>query len=211
MVNEKINLKQIEQTQYAESMIDGIIEILMGLLLLFCPLFFFKPYFVVFVPLFILFGKQIIDSIRDRTTYPRIGRVELRTEIETDSYSVKKSVLELLFLLVGALTVTFLAMFIIEGTILEISLWYKWIPLMFGLIMFGPSQYLVENTGRRVYYLFGVFNTIFGFSLSLITFPDIFLGMSLYFMTLGIIVLLYGVIKYIKFVRTYPVIDTGED
>ncbi|MFX1252623.1 MAG: hypothetical protein ACFFCZ_13540 [Promethearchaeota archaeon] len=200
-----VDLEKIEQQTFGESMIDGIAEILMGIILLSVPIIILHPYFVVFLVLFILFGMPVIDAIRERVTYPRIGRVELRTEEEP--YDVKRAILTFLLFLVGIILVTGTAMFIIDGEILNPYLWYKWSPFLFGLLMFAPSLFLVEKTGKWYYYLFGLFSTVLGFLFSIVDFPDNFLGIFLFFLVLGVIALLIGIVKYIRFIRKYPVIE----
>ena len=211
VLNEKINLEKLEQKTINEFLIDGITEILAGLVLLFSPLLFFYPVFVVFVPFFLFLAPQILDNIRQRTTFPRIGRVEFKEIERQEDYSVKKSLVELFLLILIAATITFVSMIIVEGKILEISQWYAWVPLMFGLIMFGPSLFLVEKTGQRYYYVFGIFSSLLGLGISTLDFPNIFDGMYLYFFTLGLLVLALGVIRYIWFIRNYPAIVLEED
>ena len=192
-------------------MIDGITEILTGLVLIFLPIILIHVSFIVFFVLFILFGQPVVDFIRERTTYPRLGRVELRTETDSADFSLKKSMLEFSLLILSAIVITLIVMFIIEGQIFNLQLWYKWVPLLFGLIMFGPSLFLVEKTGQRRYYIIGFFATILGFLFSILIFPDEKLGMFLYFFSLGIISIIVGVIRYISFIRKYPVIEVEEE
>ncbi|MFX1538427.1 MAG: hypothetical protein ACFFDI_29905 [Promethearchaeota archaeon] len=200
-----VDLEKIEQQTFGESMIDGIMEILLGIVLLSIPFIILRPYFVVFLVFFILFGKPVIDSIRERVTYPRIGRVELRTEEEP--VDVKRTILTFLLFVLGIIIVTGTAMLIIEGEIFNLDLWYKWIPFAFGLLMFGPSLFLVEKTGKWYYYLFGGFSTLLGFLIAILDFPDRFAGISLFCLVLGVISLVIGIIKYIRFIRKYPVIE----
>lgn len=206
-MNEKIDLKKIEQHTFHEFMIDGITEILVGILLIFMPVLFSIPISVVFVPFFILYGaRPLVESIRERTTYPRLGRVEFKQEVEQEGYSVKKALFEFLLFILGALVITFFMMIIVEGEF-NISLVYKWVPFLFGLIMFGPSLFLVDKTGLQRYYFIGVFSTILGFFFSLLEFPDNMLGLYLYFFTLGVLAIILGIIRYIRFVQKYPVIQ----
>jgi hypothetical protein len=210
-VNETIDLKRIEQRTFAEFMIDGITEILVGILLIFIPIIFLKPIFVVFIVFIILFGHPVIEFIRERLVYPRIGRVEFKPDEDKEDFSVKKSLLEFLLLILGAILITFTSMFIVEGEILTLTSWYKWIPLFFGLIMFGPSLYLVEKTGNRYNYFFGIFCTLLGLLFSIVSFPDEKIGMLLYFIVLGALILFSGIIKYIRFIQKYPIISIEEE
>ncbi|MFX0181998.1 MAG: hypothetical protein ACFE95_02855 [Candidatus Hodarchaeota archaeon] len=210
-MNEKIDLKEIEQKTFAEFMIDGITEILAGILLIFSPILFLRPYFVVFIPFIILFGHPVTELIRERLVYPRIGRVEFKHEADTEDFSVKKSLVEFLLLILGAILITFTTMFIVEGEIFDLELWYKWFPLLFGLIMFGPSLYLVEKTGNRYNYFFGIFCTLLGLIFSIISIPDEIIGLFLYFIVLGTLILFFGIIKHIRFIRKFPVITIEEE
>ncbi|MHA1945002.1 MAG: hypothetical protein ACXAC6_14970 [Candidatus Hodarchaeales archaeon] len=210
-MNDELSLKELERKTYNEFLIDGLTEILTGIVLLFLPVLFMNPIFVAFVPFFLFLSPQLFEFIRQRTTYPRIGRVEFKVEEESGEYSTKKAILELLILLLVVFILTLTFMIIFEGKILHIYLWYSWVPFIFGLIMFGPSLFLAEKTGLRYYYLFGIFSSVLGLWFSILDFPDIMDGMFLYFFTLGILILLLGVVRYILFVRNYPIIETAED
>ena len=210
-LNKELSLKELERKTYNEFLIDGLPEILVGIVLLFLPALFMNPIFVAFTPFLLFFGPQVFEFIRQRTTYPRIGRVEFKVEGESGEYSTKKAILEFLILLLVVFILTSTFMIIFEGEILHIYLWYSWVPFIFGLIMFGPSLFLVEKTGLRYYYLFGGFSSVLGLWFSILDFPDMMDGMFLYFFTLGILILLLGVVRYILFVRNYPIIETAED
>lgn len=210
ILNEKIDLKKIEQQTYHEFMIDGITEILLGIVLIFMPILFTNPIFVVFVPFYILFAHPFVESIRERTTYPRLGRVEFKRDDEKEGYSVKRSLLEFLLFILGTVVITLTMMILIEGGF-EFSLIYKWIPFLFGLIMFGPSLFLVDKTGQRHYYILGAFSTILGFFFSILDFPGEMTGLFLFFLTLGVLSIILGIIRYVWFIRTYPVIQMEEE
>ncbi len=210
-MSEKINLKAIEQKTYNELMKDGITEILIGLILIFCPIFFIAPFMVVFYFFPIFFGNAILTFIRERTTYPRIGRAELRLGEEKEDYSVKKNILVFFLFIVIIISIAVSIMFIVEGEIHDISILYKWVPFAFGLIMFGPSLYLVDKTGQKSYYLLGFFPTVLGLIFSLIVFPNTKFGLYLYFIVFGILMLILGIIRFVWFVRTYPVIPIEEE
>ena len=211
-MSEKIDLKELEQRTYNEFLIDGITEILLGLLILLFPIFFENPAFVAFIPIFVFFvAPQILEKIRERTTYPRIGRVEFKDVEDFSNIYLKKSLFEVLLLLLCASFLTFLAMIIFEGKILEMDQWFSWVPLLFGLIMFGPSTFLVEKTGKKSYYSFVIFCSLLGLLFSILDFPNVLDGLYLYFFVLGFFILLYGILKYIRFIQTYPVINIEEE
>ena len=207
---EKINLKELEQKTFREFMIDGITEILAGLIFLFIPVLLVNPIFVVFTPFLLFTSPKILDYIRQRTTYPRIGRVEFKVDETTDPKAVRKALFEFLFFLLIVLIITVICMIIFEGSIPDISSWYSWVPLIFGLIMFGPSLYLVDQTGLKYYYLLGIFPSLLGLLLSVIAFPSIKDGMYIFFFILGILALILGIFRYIWFIRNYPIVNLEE-
>ncbi|MFX0124779.1 MAG: hypothetical protein ACFFAE_14205 [Candidatus Hodarchaeota archaeon] len=209
-MNEKIDLKEIEQQTYHEFMIDGITEILLGIILIFMPVLFTIPVSVVFIPFYLYFISPFIELIRERTTYPRLGRVKFKREDEKEGYSVKRSLLEFLLFILGTVAITLTMMIIIEGQF-EFFLIHRWFPFLFGLIMFGPSLFLVDKTGQRHYYILGVFSTILGFFFSILDFPGEMTGLFLFFFTLGVLSIILGIIRYIWFIRTYPVIHMEEE
>ncbi|MHA1977008.1 MAG: hypothetical protein ACW98F_12205 [Candidatus Hodarchaeales archaeon] len=210
-MNDKINLKTLEQKTYNEFLIDGITELGVGLVLLFTPFLFLNSIFVVFVPFFLFVSPQAVEYIKQRTTYPRIGRVEFKDQELQENVSVRKAIRDVLILFLTVLILTITFMMIFEGKILHLYQWYSWVPFMFGLIMFGPSLFLVEKTGRQYYYLFGIFSSLLGLGISILDFSNIKDGMFLYFFVLGILALITGTIKYIWFIRKYPIIVPEED
>ena len=210
-MSEKINLKAIEQKTYNELMKDGITEILIGVILIFCPIFYIAPFLVVFYFIPIFFGNKIMIFIRERTTYPRIGRVELRMEEEKEDYSIKKTILVFFLFLVIVISITLSIMFIVEEEIQDLSILYKWVPFGFGLIMFGPSLYLIDKTGQKSYYLLGFFSAVLGLIFSLVVFSDAKFGLFLYFIVFGILILVLGILRFAWFVRIYPVIPIEEE
>jgi hypothetical protein len=207
-LNEEINIDKLEKELIKDTMVDGLTEIFMGVIFLLMPIVLQNPIFVVFYAFVPLVSRFLLDTVRYRTTYPRIGRIELKEEVDIH---VRKSLTELLMLLTFALILTGMSMVIVEGRILEIENWYKWVPMLFGLIMFGPSIYLAEKTGQKNYYLLGIVATLLGVGFSITDFPTSKDGMYLYFYALGVISVLFGILRFIVFMRRYPIITDHED
>lgn len=204
-----INLEKIKQTTIQETLLDGILETLAGLILIFYPLIFLYPIFVAFYSLIVIFNAPILEFIRNRVTYPRLGRVELK--IESEEISIKKNLLELGLLLLFAIVPTLIALMAFNGNLFSINDWGRWIPMFFGIIMFGPSLYLVENAGLRRYYLFGIFATLLGFVFSAISFDDLYFRIFGYFQVMGFCLLILGIFRFLLFIKKFPVIEQEED
>ncbi|MHA1984138.1 MAG: hypothetical protein ACW967_07265 [Candidatus Hodarchaeales archaeon] len=208
-MNNNIDLEKIKRTTFHEMMVDGTTEIFSGLMLIFSPLLFFRPIFVVFIPFLILFNIPLTEFVRNRITYPRLGRVELK--VEFGNKSVRRNLLELGLLLFTGLILTLIALVAFNGDPFSIYDWGRWVPMLFGWIMFGPSLYLVESTGFRRYYLFGIFATSLGFVFSVLSFEDIYFRLFAYFEVMGIVILVLGILRLILFIKKYPVLEQEEE
>lgn len=88
---DKIDLKKMEQRANRLLSQDGLTEMLLG------AIFFVssasisgRGSFVPFLPIYIIFMKNIVEGFRNRYTYPRIGYVKIPDE---ESKDVSKGIL----------------------------------------------------------------------------------------------------------------------
>ena len=204
------DLVVMEQNAYRDTMEDGITETLAGMFFLFTTLMFRIPAFIgVFVLFYIFLMPLFIERIRERYTYPRLGYVKLRTnESDWDFRSFG-------LLIASILVATAIAVQMLTNDLLNLYNWVLIFPFTFGMLMFGPSTYLVAKTGSKKYWLFGIFTTIVGLStaiLSVIYHPgDYYVGILYYCLFLGLIFGIGGLIKFLHFTRAYPVLEPQGD
>ena len=88
--------------------------------------------------------------------------------------------------------------------------WYRFMPIIFGLVMFGPSLDMVDKTGQKRYYSLGAFATILGV---IIVWLDLSIpkdGLTIYLLLLGSISCIVGVVTFVKFIKNYPIIEKSE-
>ncbi|OLS22899.1 MAG: hypothetical protein HeimC3_28420 [Candidatus Heimdallarchaeota archaeon LC_3] len=208
-MNNNFDLEIIQQTAFQEMMVDGLTEIFVALMLIFSSLIFLNPIFVIFVPLIIIFNLPVTEYVQNRVTYPQLGRVELKVDL--GEKSVRRSIIEFGLLLFTAIILTLIALIIFNGDPFNVYDWARWVPMLFGVIMFGPSLYLVENTGFRRYYLFGVLATLSGFAISLLSFDDIYFRLIIYFQVMGISILILGITRLLFFIKKYLVLEVEEE
>ncbi len=124
-----INLKEIEQKAYRDSQQDGLMEIMMGLILMAFGGFFYSTVFVFYI-LLILFSGRIVEFFRKRYIYPRIGFVKFRQENP-------KAVLTGVLLFEFAVIVIIFTLISLFGDVKEYSQWVKWSPLIYLVFMGG--------------------------------------------------------------------------
>jgi len=73
----EINLKELEKKAYRDSQQDGLMEVMMGLILMTFGGFFYSTVFAFYI-LLIVFSGKIVEFVRRHYTYPRIGFVKFR-------------------------------------------------------------------------------------------------------------------------------------
>ena len=204
------DLKILEQNVFREAMKDGFTELFGGLILIFAPMMLYQPIFgIIFVMFYIVLIPQEVEQIRRKYTYPRIGYVKFRTR---ESHMDLKPIL---FPLIISILTTGIAVFMFTDNVFNFYNWFAMFPLLFGMIMFGPSAYLVRKSGSKVYWLLGTLTSISGFITLYLTtiYPttDVYNGIIAFCMLLGVALIIGGAIKFLHFIRTYPILDSQED
>jgi len=204
------DLKDIEQKAFRDTMRDGLTEFSAGFLFLLAPLMSYEPSFMIYFAMFyVIFLPPFLDNIRKKYVYPRIGYVKMRVDVS--KINIKSFLLFLFVLILGTVSATLL----MTDDILNIYNWVTILPITLGLIMIGPSSYLVEMTGLKRYWLFGVVTSSFGLLISYITILDPplspYFGVLIYSMLLGAGLIITGIITFIRFIHSNPAITTQED
>jgi hypothetical protein len=182
------NLTEIEQKSYLELMQDGFTEIMTGLIFLVFPVMFVQPAFVsIFGAMYVLFLPHIVEGIRKKYVYPRIGYVKLRDD---EPFKVTAGIVVIVILMVA-------------GGIFLIYL----IAIDFRF----PSVYLKNKTGQNRYFLLAALMTITGFAVGFIDFIPVEFVIAVYSLSWGLAFLMLGIVRYALFIRKYPVIESPED
>jgi hypothetical protein len=204
------DLVKLEQNAFRDSMKDGVPETLAGIMFILTGIMFHQPSFVgVFVVFYLLLLPRLVESFRQKHTYPRIGYVKLKTA-ESDA-----SIQPFLLLLVIVASLTGIATQVLTGDAFNIYNWARLIPFALGLLMFGPSIYLVEKSGSKIYWLFGVIASLLGLTTAYLSllYPTIHYldGAIAFCMFLGVALAIGGLLKLAYFLRTYSILESQED
>ncbi|MHA1933825.1 MAG: hypothetical protein ACW97A_00965 [Candidatus Thorarchaeota archaeon] len=209
-MNDDNDLQEIEQKAYRDTMRDGFTELFAGVFFVLAAAMIYKSIFVpIFVALYIIILPQALPRIRQKYTYPRIGYVKPRVE------DLELNLKALLLFLLGVVVIGGIATALMTGDILDIYNWITMIPFIFGMIMLGPSAYLVEKTGLKRFWIFGASTSISGLLVSYLTiiFPPLnpYDGILAFCFILGAGMLLLGLITFTRFIRNNPIIEPQED
>ena len=196
-----IDLLKIEKKAYRDSQQDGLMEVMMGLILMTFGGFFYSPIFAFYI-LLIIFSGKIVEFVRRRYTHPRIGFVKFHEENPKDA-------LKGVFLFEFAVIVIIFTLISIFGDVTDYSQWIKWSPLFFGMILVGPFAHAASRSGSIRYTRYAILSVVLGLFFSLIEFGSGYAGLILYLIFIGIFLFLSGLVIFTLFLRKYPLPPEG--
>jgi len=197
-----IDLPKIEKKAYRDSQQDGLMEVMMGLILMTFGGFFYSPIFAFYI-LLIIFSGKIVEAIRRRYTYPRIGFVKFHRENPKDALTG-------VFLFELAVIVIMFTLISLFGNVKDYSQWVNWAPLFFGMILVGPFAHAQSRSGSVRYTGYAILSVVLGVFFSLIEFGSGCTGLILYLILIGGFLVLSGLVIFIRFLRKYPFFGNGD-
>ena len=195
-MTQNINLKEIEKKAYRDSQQDGLMEVMMGVILMTFGGFFYSPIFAFYI-LLIIFSGKIVEFIRRRYTHPRIGFVKFHEENPKDALTG-------VFLFEFAVIVIMFTLISIVGDVKDYSQWVKWSPLFFGMILVGPFAHAASRSGSVRYTGYAILSVVLGLFFSIIEFGSGCTGLILYLVFIGAFLFLSGLVIFSLFIRKYP-------
>ena len=199
------DLSELEQETYRSTMKDGLMEISLGLTMLILSNVYYSsiPISIMVLFIIVIFPKGT-EKIRERYIYTRIGYVKIKTDTE---FEVAQFItfMVTIFSLAGILILLFP-----NGYDDTDNLYRIW-PFILGMVMFGPAMHLQEKTGQDRYLLMGVLPTVSGLLITVLSVIDEpwekFEGIRIFALFWGLISLIYGIIIYIRFIKTHPIME----
>ena len=201
------SLKDIEQKAFRDSMQDGLMEAMIGIVLLGMAAASVSLVFIAAYIMPLIFWGPISEAVRKRYTYPRIGYVKLRTD---PARKVLPGVFLYQLAIFGILGV---ALFIIFGDVANAEHWHRSMPLVFSLMLVGACLYTADKSGSKCPYLYASVSVVSGCIFSVLEFKDLefpFLfgelgtGLVLYFIFMGSIMVSTGIGLFVYFLHRHP-------
>ena len=195
---ETIDLNEIERKIYREANSDGIMELLLGFLLFLMASTWGNSY-TVFVAFFPIYGARVIEALKAKFTYPRIGYVGLKQEEENIGWGI------LGYVLVVIAIVSVIATIFYGGNLERLDV-YRWVPLAIGGIFLGGMIYHHSKSGDPLTYLYSFIVLLAG---GIFTFylTESFIQIKHYLLFLAGFFFLAGLVRLLTFMRRNPVVE----
>ena len=199
-MNKKIELDEIERKMYREANSDGIMELLLGIFLFFMAGVWGRSYFSVFLAFFPIYGSRVLETIKRKLTYPRIGYVKFKPEGASIGWGI------LGYVLVVIAVVSIVA-FISNGGNLENVDVYRWIPLAIGGIFLGGLIYHHGKSGDPYVYLYSFVTLVAGGIFTFYLTESPMYSIERYLLFLAGFFTLAGLVRLFTFMRRNPVTE----
>ena len=203
-MNDKINLREMERKANKLLNQDGLIEMLLGFVLFASSASFSGTgSFVPFLPIYVIFLKNIIEGFRNRFTYPRIGYVKMPDESTVDAGT---GTLKYLGIVMVVLVIGMLFAFGRPHR----DLIYNWASVGLGLLFSGAMYYMYNKSGDwlNLVYIMVFLGGGLGF-----VFISPFEGREIiqfYLLAMAGVFAVVGVARFVTFTRQNPVIEAVE-
>jgi hypothetical protein len=196
-MSKEIDVKNIERKAFADSQQDGLLELVMGICMIAISTRLFSRVLVVMLVLPVILFHPLLEAMRKRFTYPRIGYVKLIPD-------KPKDVITGIFLVSIAVAVILVIVFLIFGDITNFELWLRWCPFWGGTVIAGMFSSFASKSGAARHYIFAAWSLLAGILLSLINFEAVETGTLLYFASMGAVLTPFGFIRFAAFLREHP-------
>jgi hypothetical protein len=195
-MKQEINLKEIEQKAYRVSFQDGLVEIMLGILLISLGATFGSVLYVfaILIPIFLF--PLFIEVIRKRYTYPRIGYAKLPMD---DPKKTAKGIFGYTAVVLALMVICFLLL----GKVKDAAAYKKWSPALMGILLVGGFLYAHGRSGSIRYIVFAVLAVVSGLLFSIMNF-EYYDGLIINFFVMGGIFIVTGSMLFILFVHKYP-------
>ena len=143
-------LESIERDAWRAFQRDGLTEALLGMFLAATAGWIHEDGLLIPWILLIVFLNPVLESIRRRFTYPRIGYAKLAEERPT---KILRGIALCTILVIAAMAMT-VSFFgdRADGTLW--GLWRQWSPTLAGVLLSGGFIFQASVSGARRYYVF---------------------------------------------------------
>jgi hypothetical protein len=191
-----LDAKTVARNLWRDSMQDGLMELLLGIYFLVTGFVIQANMSALFI-IFMAFLPTVAKKMKERFTHPRIGYVKFPDHEKSPGRRIMAA---LVAAVIAIAMVIFLARVGEKTQVL-----YKWIVLVPALVLAAGLTFTGQKTGFVRYYLMAALSLVSGLLIPFINLPDRMDAISLYFLIIGLVLLVWGAIVFANFLRTYPI------
>lgn len=200
----QLDLKEIERRANYAAFQDGLTEIFMGLFLFFYGGSLATDTLVVgfiFIVLAVFFAKPLIEQIKRRYIYPRIGYVKLPEDPKTTGKGIAVSAFIMIVALLGAMGISMVVLGQKSG--LDFFLTYIVPPASGFMLAIGPF-WLGQTYGLTRGYVLALIFVLGGIAMPVFGIASGYEAVGLLCTFVGLLALGMGTFMFVRFIRKYP-------
>ena len=207
-MSQGIDLKEIERRVEQSVFQDGLVEIMMGGFLLVVGVSLaggsrLVLRLLLLISLLVIFlGNPLLERLKKRYIYPRIGYVKLRPEKEADPKGIAVAGIVYVVVLLGSMGLFHLTMGEERGWV-----WFNYfLPASTGFMLAIGPFWLGETYGVKRGYVFAALFLLSGVAIPVLGIASGYEAVRLECLLVGVISLISGAIMFTRFLRKYPVL-----
>lgn len=191
--------EMIEQQARAATYRDGLLELFAaGVLLIIGGMWFVSPALVgVAAALIVIFGWRVLERVKRRVTYPRIGYFQERAD---DPGTTARGML----IFIGGAIVLMVGVIALSGGLTEVAEWRRAAPLLSGISLTGGFWYLADRSRLVRHRVVAVFSVVSGILVWVFTSGETYQPVAWHLLGLAVLLAAIGTWALIHFVRTTP-------
>jgi Ca2+/Na+ antiporter len=202
MMPSGFNTEMIEQRARAATYRDGLLELFAAaVLLIIAGMWVISPALVgVAAGLIVIFGWRVLERVKSRVTYPRIGYFQERSD---DPGTTARGML----IFIGAAIVLMVGAIALSGGLTEVNEWRRAAPLLSGISLTGGFWYLADRSGFIRHRFVAVYSVVTGILLWVFTTGETYDVVSWHLLGMAAPLAAIGIWALIHFLRTNPTRD----
>jgi hypothetical protein len=159
------------------------------------------PLGIVFIVIAIFFAKPLIERVKKRYIYPRIGYVKLPEDPNATGKGIAIAALVFVVLLLGAMGISMLVL----GTENGVDFFLTYIVPPATGVMFAIGPYWLGQTyGLLRGYVWAALFVLGGIAMPVFQIASGYQAVGLLSTMMGLLTLTTGTIMFVRFIRKYP-------
>lgn len=191
-----LDVRTITQNAVRDSLQDGLMEFFLGIYFLLTGVLIQADLTTLFI-LLIFFAPAVLKRMKERFTYPRIGYVKFTEEDRNAGRKV-------LAALLAAVIALGLVLFLRRNDDFARTL-YQWVPLIPAFVLIFVLVATGQRSGLKRFYVMGALALAVGLLIPFVNLPGKMDNIALYLFVMGAILLPWGAIIFVNFLRNNPV------